>query len=141
MRLNDILECKGRRVHTIGPEATLTDVVETLVRNNCGSLVVCDREQMIGIITERDILKACATHGAGFGNRLVREHMTPQPIAADPEAEVDQVMGLLTAKRIRHLPVLDQDRLVGIISIGDVVKAQHDALSIENHFLKSYIHG
>lgn len=141
MKLQDILEIKGRRVHTIRPEATLADVVETLVRHNCGSLVVCDGEQMVGIITERDILRACATQGDGLHDCHVRDHMTPNPITARLESDVEDIMGLLTENRIRHLPITQQDRLIGIISIGDVVKAQHDALSLENHFLKSYIHG
>ena len=141
MKLQDILEIKGRRVHTIRPEATLADVVESLVRHNCGSLVVCDGDQMVGIITERDILRACATQRDGLHDRHVRDHMTPNPITARPGSDVEDIMGILTENRIRHLPITEHNRLIGIISIGDVVKAQHDALSLENHFLKSYIHG
>ena len=141
MKLRDILNAKGRDVHTISCQATLGDVVDRLVEFNCGSLVVFDGESMVGIITERDILRSCASNGHALQTKLVKDHMTPEPITSEPEAELGYVMGLLTEKRIRHLPVVQTGRLVGIISIGDVVKAQHDALSQENHFLKSYIHG
>ena len=73
--------------------------------------------------------------------QYVEEAMTCNVVTASPNDSVEEVMGLLTDRRIRHLPVLDNGKLVGIISIGDVVKAQHDELSLENHYLRSYIHG
>jgi CBS domain-containing protein len=96
---------------------------------------------MLGIITERDILRACAAHHAPLAARKVADAMTTDVITASPGDCVEEAMGLLTDRRIRHLPVMDDDQLIGMISIGDVVKAQHDALSMENHYLKSYIHG
>lgn len=141
MKLRDILNDKGWDVHTISSQATLGDVVDQLVECNCGSLVVFDDNCMVGIITERDILRSCAHNGHELKQKFVRDHMTSRPITSEPDAEVSAVMGLLTEKRIRHLPITQDSRLVGIISIGDVVKAQHDALTRENHFLKSYIHG
>jgi len=141
MKVQDILRVKGRRVLKIAPDATLADVVDSLVAHNCGSLVVCQGEEMVGIITERDILRASASGRQPLHTCRVRDQMTPNPITGHPEEDLNRVMGLLTEKRIRHLPIVQDNRLVGIISIGDVVKAQHDHLTMENHYLKSYIQG
>jgi CBS domain-containing protein len=140
MILQDILRVKGSAVHSIDPSATLEDVVQTLVACNCGSLVVCNEGTLAGIITERDILKACAAHPGQFKQLRVREVMATHPVTASPQDSVEDTMGLMTNRRIRHLPIIEEGQLVGLISIGDVVKAQHDSLSLENHYLKTYIH-
>ena len=140
MTLQDILRVKGSAVHSIDPNANLDDVVQTLVARNCGSLIVCDQRTLLGIITERDILRACATHAGQFNQLRVCDVMTANPITASPQDSVEDTMGLMTDRRIRHLPILEDGNLVGLISIGDVVKAQHDSLSLENHYLKTYIH-
>lgn len=140
MLVRDILDVKGRLVLTCGADDTLADVVDKLVANNCGSLVVCDDSgEMIGIITERDILRASATVRGPLEFVRVAERMTRTPAVAAPEDSVGETMGTMTERRIRHLPVMEAGRLAGMISIGDVVKAQHDELSRENHYLKSYI--
>lgn len=139
MQLRDILQTKGSHVHSIGPQATLAEVVGRLVKHNCGSLVVMDHKRMVGIITERDILRACAAQRAPLEHLLVFEHMTQHVVTATSSDEVSHTMGLMTEHRVRHLPVCDDDRLVGIISIGDLVKADYDETVRENHYLKSYI--
>ncbi len=139
MTLQDILRVKGSAVHAIEPDATLEDVVQRLVRHNCGSLVVCERGKLVGIITERDILKTCAAHRGSLDRLHVRDVMSTELVTATPENSVEDTMGLMTNYRMRHLPVLSEDKLVGLVSIGDVVKAQHDSLSLENHYLKAYI--
>jgi CBS domain-containing protein len=136
MKLQEILMVKGNAVRSISPEATLQEVVRTLVEHRIGSLVVCrldstGSEELVGIITER-------------GNRplteiRVAEAMSTTLFTGTLDDEVEQVMGLMTTRRIRHLPVLSAGRLAGIISIGDVVKAQHDRLAMENRFMKDYI--
>jgi CBS domain-containing protein len=141
MLVREILGGKGRGVYTCSPQDSLADVVDLLVGYNCGSLVVCENEEMVGIITERDILRAsAATRGTLEGLR-VSERMTRCPVTASLDDDVADAMGAMTEHRIRHLPVVEGGRLVGIISIGDVVKAQHDELCRENHYLKSYILG
>lgn len=139
MQLKDILDAKGRTVYTIGPDATLADVVADLVRYNCGSLVVCDRGQVVGIITERDILRTCAAVKEPLERIPVRTRMATEVVTGLPEHEVQDVMGVLTERRIRHLPILEDGKLAGMISIGDVVKAQHDKLCFENDCLMRYI--
>lgn len=144
MYLSDILRHKGPDVHAIAPGDTLDEAAQTLVRHNIGSLVVCDEGHdcdppLVGILTERDILRACAARPASLVAVRVREVMSTPVLTASPHDSVVSAMGLLTRRRIRHLPVVDGNRLVGMISIGDLVKAQHDELSMENHYLKSYI--
>ncbi len=148
MTLRDILLAKGNDVQTIGPEATLEEVVQKLVRVNCGSLVVCeragagDRDRMVGIITERDILRACAKYsGRPMASLRVADVMTRDVATGTPADSVEETMGLMTEQRIRHLPIIEDGRLAGLVSIGDVVKLQHQRLSMENHYLKSYIQG
>jgi len=145
MTLQEILRTKGSNVHTVRPDATLAEVVELLVRYNVGSLVVCERVEecaqgrLLGIITERDILRACAAGHRPLGEQRVLEAMSRRLVIGGPHDTVEQAMGLMTENRIRHLPIVADDALMGIISIGDVVKAQHDELSLENHYLKSYL--
>lgn len=140
MKLRTILQNKGSEVHSISPADALDSAVDRLVGHNCGALVVMEGERMVGIITERDVLKACAE----LKNPLeaaVADRMTTDLVTATPDDDVEHVMGLMTNHRIRHLPVVDTSRLVGVISIGDIVKSQHDELSNENRFLKQYIQG
>lgn len=146
MKLMDILRTKGSNVYCIEPRASLADVVRKLVDYKIGSLVV--RESMglragrvVGIVTERDILKACADeqHGGDLRHRYVDEVMTRDVVTGSPLDSIDETMGLMTEQRIRHLPVMDGDELKGMISIGDVVKAHHHLAVVENHYLKSYI--
>jgi CBS domain-containing protein len=145
MMLEEILRRKGSKVHSITPDATLDQVAHKLVDNNCGSLVVCDRSTdggdgtLVGIVTERDILRACATRHEPLSQLRVTDCMSRELITGSPSDSVDDTMGLMTQRRIRHLPILVEGKLAGIISIGDVVKAHHDEVSMENHYLKSYI--
>ena len=139
MKLQEILRVKGTGVHKIGPEASLAEVVQRLVECGCGSLLVCDGDRMVGIITERDILRACAAKAAPLEEIQVTVHMTVEVVTGSPGDDVSDIMGLMTSKRIRHLPIMEDAELAGMISIGDVVKAQHAHLSVENHYLKEYI--
>lgn len=139
MKLSDILRTKGRSVLTIGPRATLAEVVSTMVEHNCGSLVVCDDDALVGIITERDILRVCASETRSLREIIVEERMTRDVITGLASDPISAVMGLMTERRIRHLPVLEDGKLAGLVSIGDVVKAEHSTLSVENQYLKHYI--
>jgi CBS domain-containing protein len=140
--LQDVLRQKGTDVYAVEPDATVAEVVDKLVECNCGSLLVRETggaRRMVGIITERDILKVTASKAAPLEAIRVKEVMSVELTVGSPSDTVESVMGLLTRERIRHLPVLENDELVGLISIGDVVKAQFDELATENHFLKEYI--
>lgn len=142
MTLQDILKLKGALVHSIEPDASVEAAVRRLVEHNIGSLIVLDSGESgppLGIVTERDILHVCASRTCGCDEVKVSEIMSTNLITATPEDGVEKIMGLMTQRRIRHLPVLSAGKLVGMVSIGDVVKAQHDRLAIENQFMKDYI--
>jgi CBS domain-containing protein len=146
MMLHEILRNKGTNVHTIEATATLAEVARVLARHNIGSLVVSEPagpqgERLLGIITERDVLRAAARQPASLERLKVEEVMVRDLVTVSPHDSVEDTMGLMTERRIRHLPVVENGHLVGIISIGDVVKAQHDSLTMENYYLKNYIHG
>ena len=139
MFVKEILQEKGHDVYTIDSSAMLAEVVDELVAHNCGSLVVCDAEKMVGIVTERDILKVCARRRTPLDETPLREVMKTDVVTTTPRARVSDVMAAMTQNRFRHLPVMDNGALVGIVSIGDVVKAQQHELTTENQFLKEYI--
>jgi CBS domain-containing protein len=142
MTIRDILQVKGSDVYTTTPQTTLEKVVEVMVERNCGSLVVVDRPDsltLVGIITERDILRNRAARTTALDKVLVGDAMSMAVVTASLGDEVPKLMGLMTKNRFRHMPVVEDGKLVGIISIGDVVKSQHDALTMENHYLKNYI--
>lgn len=141
MRVYEILQSKGHTVHQILPSASLADAVERLVHFNCGSLLVSEAELIVGIITERDILKAIESQRQTLSNLSVCNFMTRNLVTGHPSDDVGEIMGKMTTHRVRHLPIIDSGRLVGMISIGDVVKAQFDLLAVENHYLKVYIQG
>ncbi|MDX1964415.1 MAG: CBS domain-containing protein [Pirellulales bacterium] len=144
MQLRHILANKGHAVHSIRANASLDDVVKQLVQHNIGSLVVVDPawpSRMQGIITERDILRALAHMHTPLHLLEVADCMTRDVIAGGLNDTVEEAMHLMTAHRVRHLPVVEGTELVGMISIGDLVKNQCEELTLENHYLKSYIHG
>ena len=139
MLVREILGNKGHAIFSCHPDDTLADVVASLMQRNCGSLVVLEGDELVGIITERDILRSCAETRGPLDFVQVSERMTTDPITARLDDEVAGVMGVMTERRIRHLPVVENGRLCGMISIGDVVKAHHNELCQENHYLKTYI--
>jgi CBS domain-containing protein len=139
MLVREILAHKGHKVHTCHQDDTLADVVSCLMQHNCGSLVVMDGDEMVGIVTERDVLRSCAESRGPLDFVQVSERMSVEPITARLDDEVAGLMGVMTERRIRHLPVVEQGRLCGLVSIGDVVKAHHNEICQENHYLKTYI--
>ncbi len=140
MKIRDILHGKGTEVATISPEATIHEAMTALVSRRIGSLVVTDeKRKILGIITERDILRECTARSERIKETLVREVMTPDLIIGVPDDEVSYVMGIMTQNRIRHLPVMTDEHLEGLISIGDVVKAQLEETEFENRYLKDFI--
>lgn len=143
MRLREILDQKSQEVRTISSQASCDDVVTELVRFNIGSLIVRDAPggPVLGIITERDLLKAQAANRIPLTQLPVAKFMTRVLVSARPDDDITVAMGLMTAHRIRHLPVIDDGHLHGLVSIGDVVKAQHDELMMENHHMRTYIQG
>jgi len=115
-----------------------------MAEHNIGSMLVCRRdlaegEQLVGIVTERDLLRCLAKGNCDLASILVSAVMTTRLITATPDDLVMDLMGVMTTHRIRHVPVLSEGRLVGMVSIGDLLKAEHDHLAVENRFMRDYI--
>jgi len=142
MLVRDILLAKGNRVITIDRDATVHEAVAKLVQNNIGSLPVVDQEgRLIGIFAERDVLRIIHNRGDGFGRLRISEVMTLDPVTCNILDNVNDVMGQMSEGRIAKVPVVSDGALVGIISVGDVIKVMYDKVATENYHLLSYIHG
>lgn len=139
MLVSQILRTKGDTVFTIRPTDTVGEVAELLHARGVGALVVLDAERVVGIVSERDIVRAIASHGDAALKRPVSDFMTANVLFADPGATVDSLLSKMTDRRIRHLPVCKNERLVGIVSIGDLVKWKISEVEAEADGLKAYI--
>jgi len=140
MTVRDILRSKGQTVITVGPDATAHEAMRTLADNNIGAAVVFDQE-VRGIISERDLTRVGAQDLQRLATARVRDIMTPHVIVAAPDADIRDVMSVMTDRRIRHLPIMEDGALRGIISIGDVVNALRSDVEAENRHLHAYIAG
>ena len=142
MLVRDILNAKGNRIISIDPEATVHEAIARLVQNNIGALPVVDHDgRLVGIFAERDVLRIFHNRGEGFGRMRISEVMTPDPITCDILDDVNDVMGKMSERRIAKVPVVEAGTLVGIISVGDVIKVMYDKVATENLHLLSYIQG
>jgi len=136
-----ILKSKGREVWTITPETIVFDALKTMAEKNVGALVVLDKTGVVGILSERDYARKVILHGKSSKALKVTEIMSANVYSVNPEQNIEDCMTLFTNKRVRHLPVLQNNQLIGIISIGDVVKAIiADQESTIKH-LENYITG
>jgi CBS domain-containing protein len=140
--VSDILEGKSPDVLGVDASATVYEAVAKMVEANVGALLVYEGEMLAGIVTERDYLRRVAVQGRDERTTPVREVMTRELVYVGPEASIDECMAVMTERRIRHLPVLGDEReVVGIVSIGDVVKFQSKEQSVQIRFLTEYISG
>ena len=141
MKIRDILRHKGPDVVTVSRAQTIMDAVRVLVERNIGGVVVVDGEQVVGILTERDVLRLTAEGPERLTTVTVETAMTRDVITGSLDDELHGVMEVMTEHRIRHLPVMDEDRLAGIVSIGDVVNAARRLAEEENVHLRDYMQG
>jgi CBS domain-containing protein len=140
--VSDILDAKGRNVLRIDGSATVYEAIAKMVDGNVGALLVYDGERLEGIVTERDYLRRVALQGRDERTTPVREIMSTELVYVGPDASIDECMAVMTERRIRHLPVLAEEReVVGIVSIGDVVKFQSREQGVQIRFLTDYISG
>ncbi|MDE3064999.1 MAG: CBS domain-containing protein [Acidobacteriota bacterium] len=140
MKVSDLLKVKGRDVATISQERTVTDALAMLRERGVGALVVTGLDDpMAGILSERDVVRALAERGAAVLAERVGDLMTAQVTTCEESTSVTDLMGLMTANRIRHVPVVAGASLVGVVSIGDVVKARFDELEGEKKELLDYV--
>ncbi|HEV2698582.1 MAG TPA: CBS domain-containing protein [Terriglobales bacterium] len=141
MTIKHILEHKGRNVWTIGPDATVLDAVAKMAEKNIGSLLVMDDEKLIGIITERDYARNVILKGKTSPSTLVIDIMQRNVIHVRPEQSVELCMALMTEKRVRHLPVVEDTKVIGILSIGDLLKFIISKREFTIDQLEHYIQG
>ncbi|WP_420472129.1 CBS domain-containing protein [Brevundimonas sp. FT23042] len=139
MLVAEILKDKGNVVHTIPPGLSVGEACAELDRLRVGALMVCQDDSVVGVLSERDVVRVVARHGAKGLARPVSEVMTPDVVFAGSGETVGDLMARMTDRRIRHLPVLVDERLVGVVSIGDVVKCQIAEARHEAESLRTYI--
>ena len=136
-----VLDQKGHHVHFIHPDASVFDALKMMAENNIGSLVVLEDGKLVGVITERHYAREIVLKGRTSPGTLVRDIMSTKVIYARPDQSVEECMAVMTARAVRHLPVLEGGRLVGIVSIGDMVKSVISDQKFIIEQLEHFIHG
>lgn len=140
MKVEQILQSKGTDVFAVEASATVQDAIEKLGAKNVGAVLVTDEGGAVtGILSERDVVRHMRKEGAGVLQRPVSACMTPDPIACTPDTEIDTLMAEMTHRRIRHLPVMKDGALCGLVSIGDIVKRKIELAEQEAEELRQYI--
>jgi len=140
MQVQSILKTKGDRVVTARPETTIAEAARLLSENRIGAVMVLSGDGRIaGVLSERDIVTAFARHALGVATMTVGELMTREVLTCAPDDTVESVMATMTGRRVRHLPVVREGKLIGIVSIGDVVKWRLDETASEADSLRQYV--
>lgn len=140
MRIADLLRHKGSDVATVPPGISVAGLLEDLARHNIGAMVVCDdNHALVGIVSERDVVRQLNERGAELLRAPVSEIMTTDVVTCEPSEGVDSLASIMTERRIRHMPVVKDGKLVGIVSIGDVVRSRIEQLESDRSQLESYI--
>ena len=142
MNVDQVIRKKGRHVETISPQLSISGAVKQLAEQNIGALIVVnDQEELVGVVSERDVIRCLAGRGSRILNREVQEIMSRGVVTCGLNDTVSQAMKIMTDRRMRHLPVLDNGRLVGMISIGDLVKHRVAEIEFETRFINDYVSG
>jgi CBS domain-containing protein len=139
MQVREILRVKGNRLLSIDPAGRATDAVATMAKENLGSLVVLEHDRMVGMLTFHELLRAIAARGGTLNDVKVADIMVKNPVTATPDMEVNDLRRTMIASGARYLPVLQDGRLIGVISFRDVAKAVLEEQDFENKMLKGYI--
>ncbi|MDQ5850330.1 MAG: CBS domain-containing protein [Pseudomonadota bacterium] len=139
MQVKEILRVKGNRLLSIEPASRVVEAVTTMAKENLGSLVVMEQGRMIGMLTFHELLRALAARGGVFGELRVADIMLRDPVTASPDMEVNELRRTMLESGARYLPVMQDDRLLGVISFRDVAKAVLEEQDFENKMLKGYI--
>jgi CBS domain-containing protein len=141
MRIADVLRRKGTAVATVGPDVTVTELLGELAAHNVGALPVVEDGNIVGIVSERDVVRRLHAGGSALLQATVADIMTTEVTTCSPSDDVSDLAAVMTSRRFRHLPVVVEGRLAGIVSIGDLVKARIDLLESERAQLQNYIAG
>ncbi|HYC43870.1 MAG TPA: CBS domain-containing protein [Burkholderiales bacterium] len=138
--LKQLLAAKGSEVYSIRPDAKVIEALQVMAQRDIGALIVMENDRIVGILSERDYARKVILHGRSSQDVPVRDIMTPGVITVSPERTVEECMALVTKQRVRHLPVCEGDRLIGLVSIGDLVKEVIAEQEQTIKQLESYIH-
>jgi CBS domain-containing protein len=141
IKVKEILDAKGHAFWFIKPENTVFEALETMAQKDIGAVMVVDNGKLVGIFSERDYARKIVLHGFASKNSKVGDFMSKEVIYVNPDASIYDCMALMTSKRIRHLPVLDNDKILGLISIGDVVNYIIHQQNVTIKDLENYIYG
>jgi CBS domain-containing protein len=136
---HDILRFKGSSVHSVRPSDTVLTALSTMAEHDVGAVLVIERGEVVGVLSERDYARKVALVGRSSRDSPVSAIMTAEVVSVAPQCSIEECLTLMTERRIRHLPVIENRRLVGVISIGDLVKAMIDEQEFTIRELKSYI--
>lgn len=139
--LRQILDEKGAEVFSVAPDDTVLDAIKAMADHDIGALVVLDREMLVGILTERHYARRVFLKGKSSPKTQVKDIMTTPVVCADPSQSTDQGLALMTEKKIRHLPVISENQIIGIVSIGDLVKSKISDQKFVIDQLERYISG
>ncbi len=139
--LSQLLDNKGHAVHAIAPGASVIDAIRSMADNHVGALLVMENQQLVGIVSERDYARKVILLGRASATTAVREIMSSPVFTIAPDETVDDAMRLMTDRRIRHLPVVRGGKVIGVLSIGDLVKSVIEEQQHTIEDLRSYIHG
>ncbi|MFZ9408512.1 MAG: CBS domain-containing protein [Burkholderiaceae bacterium] len=139
MKVSDILRVKGSKLFTVTPDEPLAQVVEIMADRDIGSLVVLEHDDLVGILTFREVIVALVRNGGSLGQTLVRSAMDDAPLTCTLATELDEVRRMMLERHARYMPVMDRRQLIGVISLYDVAKAVVDSQNFENKLLKAYI--
>ena len=137
---SQLLESKSRGLCTIGPDASVFDALKLMAEKNIGALLVVENARLVGILSERDYARKVILHGKSSHQTPVREIMTERVVCVQPNNTVEECMALMTDKHVRHLPVIESEKLLGVLSIGDLVKETISEQQFMIKQLESYIH-
>lgn len=139
--VRDMLRTKGTDIWSVAPDTTVYDALKLMAEKNIGAVLVMDADNLMGILSERDHARKVALHGKTAADTPAREIMTERVMCVRPEETAEQCMALMTEKKVRHLPVIEDDQLAGMISIGDVVKATIEQQEFIIEQLEHYVRG
>lgn len=139
--VKQVLEEKGHDIWSIAPDATVYEAIEMMADKEIGALVVMEEDSLVGVVSERDYARKVVLEGRSSKKTRIRDIMTSRVAYAKPEQSVEECMAMMTEKRVRHLPVMDGERVLGLISIGDLVKSIIEEQKLTIRHLEQYISG
>jgi len=138
--VRQLLQSKSGELCTIGPDASVLDAIKLMAKKNIGALLVVKDDKLVGIVSERDYARKVILHGKSSHDTPVKEIMTERAVCVQPSNTVEECMALMTDKHVRHLPVIENEKLLGVLSIGDLVKETISEQQFMIKQLESYIH-